>query len=313
MPRAYKDLFPRYKTMQGFYVERKGGWDTHGLPVELEVEKEIGVNSKPEIEAYGVERFVERCKESVWRYKAEWERMIERMGFWIDLESAYVTYTDGYIETVWWMLAEMFRRDLLYQGHKVLPYCPRCGTGLSSHEVAQGYQRVEDPSLSVRMMIVSDKGAQYEQERPTRTALLTWTTTPWTLPANVALAIDPGATYVEVEQNGERGAAQASGDSRAHSQRRETDQHPEVPRRAARLVRRFRLGLDLDRNVFGVERGIPLQPLLSPVVGRRPGFIPPIPVAHVDDEGPSAQGTGNRLSFVVRAAVGALHVRLSFR
>jgi len=204
MPRAYKDLFPRYKTMQGFYVERKGGWDTHGLPVELEVEKEIGVNSKPEIEAYGVERFVERCKESVWRYKAEWERMIERMGFWIDLESAYVTYTDGYIETVWWMLAEMFRRDLLYQGHKVLPYCPRCGTGLSSHEVAQGYQRVEDPSLSVRMTIVSDKGAQYKQERPSKTALLTWTTTPWTLPANVALAIAPEAAYAEVEQNGER-------------------------------------------------------------------------------------------------------------
>lgn len=204
MPRAYKDLFPRYKTMQGFYVERKGGWDTHGLPVELEVEKEIGVNSKPEIEAYGVERFVERCKESVWRYKAEWERMIERMGFWIDLESAYVTYTDGYIETVWWMLAEMFRRDLLYQGHKVLPYCPRCGTGLSSHEVAQGYKRVEDPSLSVRMTIVSDEGAQYKQESPGKTALLTWTTTPWTLPANVALAIAPEAAYAEVEQNGER-------------------------------------------------------------------------------------------------------------
>jgi len=130
--------------------------------------------------------------------------MIERMGFWIDLESAYVTYTNGYIETVWWMLAEMFRRDLLYQGHKVLPYCPRCGTGLSSHEVAQGYQRVEDPSLSVRMTIVSDEGAQYKQERPSKTALLTWTTTPWTLPANVALAIAPEATYVEVEQDGER-------------------------------------------------------------------------------------------------------------
>ena len=138
MPRVYKDLFPRYKTMRGFHVGRKGGWDTHGLPVELEVEKEIGVNSKPEIEAYGVEKFVERCKASVWRDKADWERMIERMGFWIDLENAYVTYTDDYIETVWWELKTMFDRGLLYQGHKTLPYCPRCGTGLSSHEVAHG-------------------------------------------------------------------------------------------------------------------------------------------------------------------------------
>lgn len=204
MPRVYKDLFPRYKTMQGLYVARKGGWDTHGLPIEIEVEKEIGVNSKPEIEAYGVEKFVERCKESVWRYKAEWERMIERMGFWIDLENAYITYTDEYIESVWWELARMFERGLLYQGHKVLPYCPRCGTGLSSHEVAQGYERVEDPSLSVRMRIVADQDSQYKEERPTKTALLTWTTTPWTLPANVALAIAAGATYAEVEQDGER-------------------------------------------------------------------------------------------------------------
>jgi len=204
MPRVYKDLFPRYKTMQGFYVARKGGWDTHGLPIEIEVEKEIGVNSKLEIEAFGVEKFVERCKESVWRYKAEWERMIERMGFWIDLENAYITYTDEYIETVWWELAQMFKQGLLYQGHKVLPYCPRCGTGLSSHEVAQGYERVEDPSLSVRMRIVADQDSQYKEERPNKTALLTWTTTPWTLPANVALAIAAEATYAEVEQDGER-------------------------------------------------------------------------------------------------------------
>ena len=204
IPRVYKDLFPRYKTMRGFYVERKGGWDTHGLPVELEVEKAIGVNSKPEIEAYGVERFVQRCKESVWRYKADWERMMERMGFWIDLEDAYVTYTDAYIETLWWELAQMFERGFLYQGHKVLPYCPRCGTGLSSHEVAQGYRTVEDPSVSVRMRLVSDAGSSYKLERSGRTSLLTWTTTPWTLPANVALAIAPDEVYVEVETGGER-------------------------------------------------------------------------------------------------------------
>ena len=204
MPRVYKDLFPRYKTMQGFYVPRKGGWDTHGLPVELEVEREIGVNSKPEIETYGVEKFVEKCKESVWKYKSEWERMIERMGFWIDLENAYVTYTDEYIESVWWELSRMYEKGLLYRGHKVLPYCPRCGTGLSSHEVAQGYRRVEDPSISVRMRIVSDADAEYKQEQAGKTSLLTWTTTPWTLPANVGLAVAPDATYVEVEIDGER-------------------------------------------------------------------------------------------------------------
>jgi isoleucyl-tRNA synthetase len=204
MPRVHKDLFPRYKTMQGFYVGRKGGWDTHGLPVELEVEKEIGVNSKPEIESYGVERFVEKCKESVWRYKELWERMIRRMGFWIDLEHAYVTYTDDYIETVWWELKTMFDRGLLYQGHKTLPYCPRCGTGLSSHEVAQGYRTVEDPSVFVRMPVRSDADSEFKCEGEDPTALLTWTTTPWTLPANVALAVAAEATYAEVEGDGER-------------------------------------------------------------------------------------------------------------
>ncbi|MDD5263302.1 MAG: isoleucine--tRNA ligase [Candidatus Bipolaricaulis sp.] len=204
MPRVYKDLFPRYKTMQGRYVVRKGGWDTHGLPVELEVEKEIGVNSKPEIESYGVERFVQKCKESVWRYKAEWERLMRRMGFWIDLENAYVTYTDDYIESVWWELATMFERGLLYQGHKTLPYCPRCGTGLSSHEVAQGYKAVEDPSVFLRMPIVSDAASTYKLDGAARTSLLTWTTTPWTLPANVALAIAADEAYVEVELGGER-------------------------------------------------------------------------------------------------------------
>ncbi len=204
MPRVYKDLFPRYKTMKGFHVARKGGWDTHGLPVELEVEKEIGVDSKPEIEAFGVERFVEKCKESVWRYKAEWERMIERMGFWLDLENAYVTYTDGYIETVWWELKTIFESGLLYKGHKTLPYCPRCGTGLSSHEVAQGYKTVEDPSVTIRMPVVSDEDAAYSLEAAEKTSLLTWTTTPWTLPANLALAIADDAVYAEVETGGER-------------------------------------------------------------------------------------------------------------
>jgi len=204
MPRVYKDLFPRYKTMQGHYVGRRAGWDTHGLPVELEVEKAIGVDSKPEIEAYGVERFVERCKESVWRYKSEWERMMRRMGFWIDFDAAYVTYTDDYIETVWWELKTMFDRGFLYPGHKTLPYCPRCGTGLSSHEVAQGYRTVEDPSVTVRMPVTSSgtSGLSFDDDRPV--SLLTWTTTPWTLPANVALAVASDAEYVEVDVGAER-------------------------------------------------------------------------------------------------------------
>ncbi len=204
MPRVYKDLYPRYKTMQGCYVGRKGGWDTHGLPVELEVEKAIGVNSKPEIEAFGVERFVTLCKESVWRYKADWERMMERMGFWIDLENAYVTYTDDYIESVWWELQTMFRKGLLYNGHKTLPYCPRCGTGLSSHEVAQGYRSVADPSITIRMPIVGDEDAAFRRDGEVKTSLLAWTTTPWTLPGNVALAVSADAAYVEVEGDGER-------------------------------------------------------------------------------------------------------------
>jgi len=204
MPRVYKDLFPRFRTMRGDYVLRKAGWDTHGLPVELEVEKEIGVNSKPEIVSFGVEKFVEKCKESVWRYKSDWERIMKRMGFWIDFENAYVTYTDEYIETVWWELKQMFDRGLLYQGHKTLPYCPRCGTGLSSHEVAQGYKTVEDPTVTIRLPVVSDEGSIFKASKDVRTSMLTWTTTPWTLPANVAAAVAVDAMYVEVQQGDER-------------------------------------------------------------------------------------------------------------
>jgi isoleucyl-tRNA synthetase len=204
MPRVYKDLFPRFQTMRGRYVARKAGWDTHGLPVELEIEKAIGVNSKPEIEEYGVAKFVEKCKESVWKYKVDWEVMMKRMGFWIDFEDAYVTYTDGYIETVWWELNKMFERGLLYQGHKTLPYCPRCGTGLSSHEVAQGYKKVEDPTVMLRLPVVNDEKSTYKLSPGVRTSVLTWTTTPWTLPANVAAAVAADAIYVEVLQGGER-------------------------------------------------------------------------------------------------------------
>ena len=194
LPRIYKDLFPRYKTMRGYFVPRKAGWDCHGLPVELEVERELGIKTKAEIERYGLEKFVEKCKASVHKYIKAWEDMIRRMGFWIDLTQPYITYTDDYIESVWWGLKKIHEQGLLYRGHKILPYCPRCGTPLSSHEVAQGYRNVEDPSVFVLMPLV---------EEPDK-AFLVWTTTPWTLPANVALAVDPAATYVEVEHEGKR-------------------------------------------------------------------------------------------------------------
>ncbi|MCX7750549.1 MAG: isoleucine--tRNA ligase [Candidatus Bipolaricaulota bacterium] len=194
LARLQKDLFPRYKTMRGFYVPRKAGWDCHGLPVELEVEKELGISTKAEIERYGVEAFVERCKASVQRYIGAWEAMIRRLGFWIDLEHPYVTYSDDYIETLWWELKEIHKGGLLYPGHKILPYCPRCGTSLSSHEVAQGYDRVADPSVYVRMPLAEDPQVSF----------LVWTTTPWTLPANVALAVHPRETYAEVDFEGER-------------------------------------------------------------------------------------------------------------
>ncbi|MEW6216908.1 MAG: class I tRNA ligase family protein, partial [Candidatus Bipolaricaulota bacterium] len=194
LARLQKDLFPRYHTMRGRYVGRKAGWDCHGLPVELEVEKALGISTKAEIERYGVEEFVAQCKGSVRKYIEAWEGMIRRLGFWIDLDDPYVTYTDDYIETLWWELKEIHARGLLYPGHKILPYCPRCGTSLSSHEVAQGYQRVADPSVFVRMPLRGDP----------EVSLLVWTTTPWTLPANVAVAVNPDAQYAEVEHDGER-------------------------------------------------------------------------------------------------------------
>jgi len=193
IPRILKDVFPRYKTMCGFLVERKGGWDTQGLPVEIEVEKELGLSSKSQIESYGAARFIEKCKDSVKVYRTAWEEMIRRYGFWIDLDDPYVTMDDNYIESLWWALADAFNRGLLYAGYKVVPYCTRCGTPLSSHEVAQGYRLVKDPSVFLRFPLKDDPSA----------ALLVWTTTPWTLPANMALAVGPHITYCKVDHNGE--------------------------------------------------------------------------------------------------------------
>jgi isoleucyl-tRNA synthetase len=190
LARVFKDLFPRYKTMQGYYVLRKGGWDTHGLPVELEIEEELGLHNKQAIEDYGVAEFNAKCRESVFRYVKEWEELTDRIGFWIDMKNPYITLTNEYIESVWWILKQLWDKDLIYQGYKVVPYCPRCGTPLSDHEVALGYEEAEDPSIFVKFPLRDEPGTYF----------LVWTTTPWTLPGNVALAVHPQVEYVLVEQ-----------------------------------------------------------------------------------------------------------------
>lgn len=188
LPRFFKDLFPRYRAMKGYYVERKGGWDTHGLPVELEVEKELGLKSKADIENFGIENFINKCKENVFRYKREWENMIRRFGFWIDLEHPYVTLENDYIESVWWILKIAWEEGLLYQGKKVVPYCARCGCALSSHEVSMGYKYIEEESVFVTMPARDGSNREF----------LVWTTTPWTLPSNVALAVNRDLEYADV-------------------------------------------------------------------------------------------------------------------
>ncbi len=186
LTRVIKDLFPRYKTMLGHHVERKAGWDTHGLPVEIEVEKLLGLEGKQDIEKYGIAPFVQKCRESVWKYQGEWERLTERIGFWIDLHDPYITYTRDYVESVWWALEQIHQKGLLYKGYKILPWCPRDMTGLSSHEVGQGYLEVEDPALTVAFKLAGHDD----------TYALAWTTTPWTLLSNVALVVGPEIDYV---------------------------------------------------------------------------------------------------------------------
>ncbi len=195
LSRIYKDTVCRYKTQTGYRVDRKAGWDTHGLPVELGIEKKLGLSGKDQIEDYGIEAFVKQCKESVFEIEKAWEKLTDRIAFWLDLENRYMTLTNDYIETLWYILKETHKKGLLYEGYKVVPYCPRCGTTLSSHEVAQGYKEdTKDPSITVKLELVDDPG----------TYLLVWTTTPWTLPANVAVAVKADATYVIVKQGDEK-------------------------------------------------------------------------------------------------------------
>lgn len=189
LARAFKDMFPRYKVMRGYYCLRSGGWDTHGLPVEIEVEKELGLKHKHEVEEYGIAAFNEKCRSSVLRYLSDWEKLTERIAFWVDLDNAYITFSNDYIQSVWWILKQFWEKNLLFQGYKVVPYCTRCGTPLSSHELAQGYEEVEDPSVFVRFPLRDKPGVYF----------LVWTTTPWTLPGNVALAVGADVDYVQVE------------------------------------------------------------------------------------------------------------------
>ena len=182
-----KDIIPRYRTMKGYDVLRKAGWDTHGLPVELEVEKMLGLDGKKQIEAYGVEPFIAKCKESVWKYKAEWEQMSDRVGYWADMEDPYVTYDDNYIESEWWALKTIYEKGLLYKGHKVVPYCPRCGTALASHEVAQGYKDVKEVSIFVTFPVIPDAEHSFVDGSE---SFIAWTTRPWTLPSNVGLCVN---------------------------------------------------------------------------------------------------------------------------
>ena len=184
LTRVIKDAIPRYHTMKGRRVLRKAGWDTHGLPVELEVEKKLGIDGKEQIEKYGLEPFIAQCKESVWNYKKMWEDFSDVVGYWVDNEHPYVTYENDYIESEWWALKQIYDKGLLYKGFKIVPYCPRCGTPLSSHEVAQGYKLIKERSAIVRFRL-ADEDAYF----------LAWTTTPWTLPSNVGLCVNPNETY----------------------------------------------------------------------------------------------------------------------
>ncbi len=194
MSRTLKDLVCRYKTMRGFRVHRKAGWDTHGLPVEIEVEKALGFKHKDQIVEFGIAKFNDECKKSVWKYKVDWEEMTRIMGYWVDLKHPYVTFENNYIESVWWALKQYFDRGMIYKGYKIQPYCPRCETPLSSHEVSLGYKDVKDPSVYIKMKLKGEENTYF----------LVWTTTPWTLISNVALAVHKNIDYVKVEHHGEK-------------------------------------------------------------------------------------------------------------
>ncbi len=205
LSRSFKDVILRYKTMAGFFIPRRAGWDTHGLPVEIEVEKKLGLRSKKEIEEYGIAAFNKKCRESVWEYKDEWEKITERIGFWLDMDHPYITYEKNYMESLWWIFSQVHKEKLLYQGHKVVPWCTRCGTALSSHELAQGYKTTEDTSVYIKFKLLPGQTIGRNFTTDEKTYVLSWTTTPWTLPGNVALAVGESIEYALVSvESGEK-------------------------------------------------------------------------------------------------------------
>ena len=222
--RVFKDVFPRFRTMRGYHVARKAGWDCHGLPVELAVEKELGFSGKQDIEAYGIAEFNAKCRESVTRHTDAFDELTTRMGYWVDLDDAYRTMDPEYIESVWWSLKEIFDKGLLVQDHRVAPWCPRCGTGLSDHELAQGYETVVDPSVYVRFPLTSGPLAG-------EAALLVWTTTPWTLVSNTAVAAHPDVTYVVATERQKREARRRRAARREGARRGLGDHRPDLHRR----------------------------------------------------------------------------------
>ena len=231
LARVFKDIFPRYQTMRGKYVERKGGWDCHGLPVEIAVEQRLGFTSKDDIERYGIAEFNAQCRESVFEFLEDWTALTERIGYWVDLEHPYRTLDPDYIESVWWALKSMWEKDLLFEGHKVVPYCVRCGTALSSHEVAQGYEDVEDPSIYVMFPVTEPVGPLRAGDR-----LLAWTTTPWTVLSHAALAVAPDLPYVRTEDGfvlAEARLTAVLGEDARVAERFHGARHPRHPLRAA--------------------------------------------------------------------------------
>jgi isoleucyl-tRNA synthetase len=260
LSRVFKDIYPRYKTMRGYRVERKGGWDCHGLPVEIAVEQKLGISSKTEIEdpehGIGIERFNEECRNSVFEYLEEWRSLTERIGFWVDLEHAYRTLDESYIESVWWALKQISDKGLLYEGHKVVPYCPRCGTALSSHEVALGYRDVIDPSVYVRLPIVADHGPVRAGDK-----LLIWTTTPWTLPGNVAVAAGAEIEYARARTGGETLIVAAARVEKVLGQ-------------DAEILDTFKGSELIGESVDGVRIGALYQSPIFPTSGRGDGGAP---------------------------------------
>ena len=275
LSRTIKDLFCRYRAMKGSHVLRKAGWDTHGLPVEIEVEKRLGISGKPQIEELGVEEFNRLSRESVWTYKSEWEKLSARIGYWLDYTDPYITYSHEYIESVWWALSTLHGRGLLYRGHKILPYCPRCGTALSSHEVAQGYEDVRDPSVYVALTLEGEQG----------TRILVWTTTPWTLVSNVALAVHPTLVYLELARRDGSEANLMLAESRAAAVL--GDDWPDRWRVERRVVgrelagRRYRRPLDWVPYTTGEHEVIIAEPFVSAEDGS--GVVHMAPAFGADD------------------------------